>query len=166
MRAQIRNFPLSIKNLKDYDARSNIVWISSLALCGIMGLGKQPDFDCHNLEHQIGAYTDCIHGESLAVITPPSYRWLMPYAIDRFVRFAVNVWQIAPQGYDKALAAQGIDALSEFINQMGLPTTLQALGVKDQAEMLKIAQSVQTGPGSYKKCSTADIENIFKSCWN
>lgn len=165
LRAQIRNFRASMKDLKDYDARSNIEWISSLALCGIMGLAKQPDFDCHNLEHQIGAFTDCVHGEGLAVITPPYYRWLMPHAVDRFVRFAVNVWGLAPQGDDKALAAAGVEALADFIRSVGLPTNLQQLGVKDMAELTKIARSVQTGPGTYCKCTPADVEAIFKACW-
>ncbi|MBD5418136.1 MAG: iron-containing alcohol dehydrogenase [Desulfovibrio sp.] len=165
LRAQIRNFRSFMKDLKDYDARSNIEWISSLALCGIMGLGKQPDFDCHNLEHQIGAFTDCVHGEGLAVITPPYYRWLLPHAVGRFVRFAVNVWGLAPQGDDKALAAAGVEALADFIRSVGLPTTMQQLGVKDMAELTKIARSVQTGPGTYCKCTPADVEAIFKACW-
>lgn len=130
-----------------------------------MGVGKHPDFDCHNLEHQIGAFTDCIHGEGLAVITPPYYRWLMPYAIDRFVRFAVNVWKLSPQGSDELLAKAGIDALADFIARAGLPTTMRQLGIKDEAELKKIAATVQTGPGSYHKCSPEDVEKIFKSCW-
>lgn len=165
MRSQIRNFEDTLKNYQDYDARSNIEWVSSLALCGIMGLGKQPDFDCHNLEHQIGAFTDCIHGEGLAVITPPYYRWLMPYAIDRFVRFAVNVWHLPSEGSNEKLANAGIDALADFIIKAGLPTTMQQLGVKDEVELKKIAATVLTGPGSYHKCSPKDVENIFKSCW-
>ena len=165
LRAQTRNFRASMRNLHDYDARSNIEWVSSLALCGIMGLGKQPDFDCHNLEHQIGAYTDCIHGEGLAVVTPAYYRWLMPHAVDRFVRFAVNVWGLAPQGNDRALAAAGVEALADFIRAMGLPVSMQQLGVKDMPQLMEIAASVQTGPGSYVKCTAADVESIFKACW-
>lgn len=165
MRTHLRNFEATLKNYQDYDARSNIEWVSSLALCGMMGLAKQADFDCHNLEHQIGAFTDCIHGEGLAVVTPPYYRWLMPYAMDRFVRFAVNVWKIPSQGSNERLAKAGIDALSAFIIHAGLPTSMRQLGVKDEAELKKIAKSVQTGPGSYHKCSPEDVEEIFRSCW-
>lgn len=89
----------------------------------------------------------------------------MPYAVDRFVRFAVNVWGLAPQGNDKALAAAGVEALAGFIRSVGLPTTMQQLGVKDTEQLLEIAASVQTGPGSYRKCTPADVEAIFKACW-
>ena len=89
----------------------------------------------------------------------------MPHAVGRFVRFAVNVWGLAPQGDDKALAAAGVEALADFIRSVGLPTTMQQLGVKDMAELTKIARSVQTGPGTYCKCTPADVEAIFKACW-
>lgn len=66
---------------------------------------------------------------------------------------------------DRALAAAGVEALADFIRSVGLPTTLQQLGVKDMAEVERIAQSVQTGPGSYRKCTAPDVEAIFKACW-
>ena len=89
----------------------------------------------------------------------------MPYAIDRFVRYAVNGWQLPSEGSNEQLAKAEINALSEFIVNAGLPTTMRQLGVKDEVELKKIAATVQTGPGTYHKCSTEDVENIFKSCW-
>lgn len=89
----------------------------------------------------------------------------MPYALDRFVRFAVNIWHLPSESSNEKLARAGIDALAEFISQAGLPTSMRQLGVKDEAELAKIASSVQTGPGSYHKCSPEDVLAIFKSCW-
>ncbi|MBQ9578167.1 MAG: iron-containing alcohol dehydrogenase [Ottowia sp.] len=71
LRAQIRNFRAAMKDPQDWQARSNIMWISSIALCGLVSVGKRGDYDCHNLEHQVGAFTDCVHGEGLAVVHPP-----------------------------------------------------------------------------------------------
>ena len=166
LRAQIRNFRAAVKDPQDWQARSNIMWISSIALCGLVSVGKRGDYDCHNLEHQVGAFTDCVHGEGLAVVHPPYYRHLLPHAPQRFARFATKVWGISPEGKTEAqLAEAGVQALADFIREVGLPTTMRELGVKDKAQLAEIAASVRTGPGTYHKVDNAEVAAIFEECW-
>lgn len=131
MKSVIRNLRAAIWNPTDYTARSNLMWDSTMAENRIIKMGKKCDFECHNMEHQIGAYTNCNHGCGLAVLHPVYYRHIYREGLPKFVRFAENVWGITRNGKnDEELALSGIDALADFIKEIGLPTTLKELGVE------------------------------------
>ncbi len=70
--------------------------------------GKITDFQCHMIEHQLGAYTNCNHGAGLAVIHPVVYRYIYKFGAARFARWAQNVWGIAPKSSDEETALAGI----------------------------------------------------------
>lgn len=152
----------AIRDPEDYTARSNLMWDSTMAENRIIKMGKKCDFQCHNMEHQLGAYTDCNHGCGLAVLHPVYYRHICKDGLSKFVRFAENVWGIERGGRsDEALAEAGIDALASFIREIGLPTTLRELGVTDQAQMKEIADSCAISAGSYRKMTHEEIYTIF-----
>lgn len=94
MRNVIRNIREVIKNPEDVNVRSELMWASSLAECGLLKLGKITDFQAHQIEHQLGAYTDCNHGQGLAIIHPKLYRHIYKENISKFARFAVEVWKV------------------------------------------------------------------------
>ncbi len=166
MRSVIRNLRCAIQNPEDYNARSNLMWDSTMAENRIIKMGKKCDFQCHNMEHQLGAYTDCNHGCGLAVLHPVYYRHIYREGLSKFVRFAQNVWGIARNGKtDEELALAGIDALADFIKEIGLPTSLQELGVSDQAMLKEIADSCAISPGSYKKMTPDEILEILNECF-
>ena len=166
MKSVIRNLRTAIQNPEDYTARSNLMWDATMAENRIIKMGKRCDFECHNMEHQLGAYTDCNHGCGLAVLHPVYYRHVYKNGLSKFVRFAQNVWGISPDGRtDEALALAGIEALSAFIKEIGLPATLKELGVTDKAQLKEIANSCGISEGSYKKMTHAEILEIFQECY-
>lgn len=166
MRSVIKNLRDAIRNPKDYIARSNLMWASTMAENRIIKLGKKCDFECHQMEHQIGAYTDCNHGCGLAVLHPVYYRHIYEEGIPKFVRFAENVWKIEKGDMtDQQLAKAGVEALADFIKEIGLPTTLRELGVESQEGLKEIADSCNLAPGSYKKMTHKEILEIFKECF-
>ncbi len=166
MKSVIRNLRIAIKNPTDYTARSNLMWDSTMAENRIIKMGKKCDFECHNMEHQLGAYTDCNHGCGLAVLHPVYYRHIYREGLPKFVRFAENVWGIARDGKsDEELAAAGSDALADFIQEIGLPTTLKELGVSNRSELQEIAGSCGISAGSYKKMTKEEILEIFQECF-
>ena len=166
MRGVIRDLRAVVKNPQDYTARSNLMWESTMAENRIIKLGKQCDFQCHQMEHQLGAYTDCDHGEGLAVLHPVYYRHICKDGLNKFVRFAVRVWGIDPAGKtDEELALAGAKALADFIKELGLPTTLRELGVIDRAQLEVIAVSCNLAPGSYKKMTHEEILSILNECY-
>ena len=169
MRGLIRDFRVALKDPKDYQARSNICWHASLAENRIIKAGKTLDFQAHNMEHQLSAYTNCNHGEGLAVIQPTYYRHIYKDGLGKFVRFATNVWQLNPADYenDEALALAGIEELEKFIREIGLPTTLRELGFGEaEKELLpEIAHSCFISKGAFRPMKFREILEIYEECW-
>ena len=162
----IKNIPAAIANPNDYEARSNLMWDSSMAEIRIIKLGKKCDFEAHQIEHQMGAYTDCSHGMGLAVIHPTYYRHIYKYGLSKFAQFATNVWGISPEGKSKEeLALAGIDALENFIREIGLPLTLKGLGFEDKSLLKTIADSCVINQGGYKVLTHEEILEILEECW-
>ena len=166
MRIVIRNLRTAIQNPQDYTARSNLMWAATMAENRIIKLGKRTDFECHQMEHQLGAYTNCNHGEGLAILHPVYYRHIYKHGLPKFKRFATEVWGILSDGKtEEETALAGVEALAEFIKEIGLPTTLRELGVTEQTNLKEIANTVPIVPGSYKQMSHEEILEIFKECY-
>lgn len=166
MRSVIKNLRAAIGSPEDYTARSNLLWASTMAENRIIKLGKKCDFECHQMEHQLGAYTDCNHGCGLAVLHPVYYRHIYREGLPKFVRFAKNVWQLPQKAKsDEEFAADGVEALADFIKELGLPTTLRELGVTEEVPLAEIADSCNLAPGSYKKMTHEEILEIFRECY-
>ena len=180
MRGLIRDFRAALADPQDIQARSNIMWTASLAENRIIKTGKTKDFQAHNMEHQLSAYTDCNHGEGLAVLHPVYYRHIYRDGLKKFVSFARNVWCLTDadaEAYreehgrdlstDEALALAGIEALSHLIEEAGLPTTLRGLGFTgdDKALLPEIAESCFISGGAFRPMTKAEILEIYEECW-
>lgn len=164
MKSLIDATPIAIKNREDYEARSNIMWIASLALNTLVGLGKIQDWEVHNIEHQLGAYTDCAHGMGLAAISVPYYKHIYKYGLDKFVRFAKNVWNIDGTNKSKdEVALLGIEALSKFIKDSHMVTHISDLGATK--DMLKDIADSCIESGGYKVVSHEEIYEILKEAY-
>lgn len=165
MKNVIRNLRAAVAGPKDYTARSNLMWDATMAENRIIKLGKKTDFECHQMEHQLGAYTDCNHGAGLAVLHPVYYRHIYRSGIAKFKKFAVNVWGIPADGKsDEEIAGAGVEALADFIKETGMPATLQELGIDETVDLKEIADSCAVVPGSYKKMTHEEILEIFQEC--
>ena len=165
MRGVIRDLRAAIQNPEDYTARSNLMWESTMAENRIIKLGKRMDFQCHQMEHQLAAYTGCNHGAGLAVLHPVYYRHIYQDGLSKFQKFAVHVWGISPQDKtEEKLARAGVEALADFIKEIGLPTTLGELGVDESIDLKAIADSCNLAPGSYRKMTHEEILKIFQEC--
>lgn len=166
MRGVIRDLRAAIQNPEDYTARSNLMWEATMAENRIIKLGKRMDFECHQMEHQLGAYTNCNHGAGLAVLHPVYYQHIYKDGLQKFRKFAVNVWGICPEGKTgEELARAGVEALADFIKEIGLPTTLRELGVNESTDLKAIADSCNLALGSYKKMTHEEILKIFQECY-
>ena len=165
MKSVTRNLRAAMQNPRDDTARSNLMWNSTMAENRLIKMGKRCDFECHNMEHQLGAYTNCNHGCGLAVLHPVYYRHIYKEGLPKFVRFAQNVWGVARNGRtDEELALAGIDALANFIEELRLPTTLRELGV-EKSQLKEIADSCGISQGGYKVMSHKEILAIFRECY-
>lgn len=166
MRGIIRDLRASVKNPRDYAARSNLMWEATMAENRIIKLNKRTDFMAHMMEHQLSAYTDCNHGAGLAVLHPVYYRRICEKGAVKFARFAARVWGVPEAGKSREeLARAGVEALADFIRELGLPTTLRELGVTGETPLEEIAASVTLTGGGYAALTREDVLEIFKTCY-
>ena len=161
----IRNLRAAIGNPENYTARSNLMWAGTMAENRIIKLGKRTDFQCRQMARQLEAYADCDHGGGLAVLQPVYYRHIYKDGPGKFKRFAAEVWGISPEGKtDEEIACAGIDALEDFIREMGLPATLRELGVDENTDLKAIADSCAIVSGGYRRLTHGEIFEIFREC--
>lgn len=166
MKNTVKNMRTLLVDIKDYNARANLMWDSAMAENGILKLGRMTAFQVHQIEHQLGAYTDCNHGQGLAVLHPAYYRRICEYGEEKFARFAVNVCGVSSDGKSKAeTAIAGIDALARFIRECGLPTKLTELDSKVELtdDVLRaVADSTSIIKTGYGVLTNDDIYDILK----
>jgi alcohol dehydrogenase YqhD (iron-dependent ADH family) len=160
----IRAVKIAIEDPTNYEARSNIMWDATMALNKVVACSKTQDWEVHNIEHQLSAYTNCSHGMGLCAISMPYYRYIYKYGLHKFVRFAQEIWKVDGTGKtDEQIALEGIDCMEKFAKECGMATTLKELGATQ--EMLPdIANSCIEG-GGYKKVTKAEILEILKKCY-
>ncbi|MBS7525310.1 iron-containing alcohol dehydrogenase [Fusibacter paucivorans] len=164
LRSIIHSAKIAVENPEDYEARSNLMWSATLAMNPIMGLSKPQDWQVHMIEHQLGAYTDCAHGMGLAAVSLPYYRMVLPYGVEKFARFATQVWDIDPTGKSKEeLANAGIDALEAFCDACGIVTNLKDLGTTE--DMLQLIADSTVILGAYKKLTKEEVLEILKTAY-
>lgn len=164
MRSVIRNIRVLLNDHNNYEARSELAWASAMAENGILKIGKQTDFQAHQIEHQLGAYTNCNHGAGLAVIHPVLYRHIYKSGVGRFARFAENVWGITPKGSEEETALAGIEVLAAFIREIGLPTSFAELGIPGDTDFRAIADSANITAGCCKTLTHDEIYDILMEC--
>ena len=161
MRNVIRNMRAIIANPDDDFARGELMWDSALAENSLLKLGKQTDFQCHMLEHAVGAYTNCNHGQGLAVIHPALYRHLLNEGKEKLARMAERVWNVTGDTTVQT-AALGIDALESFIREIGMPTRWSEMGIKDETVMRAAADTCLLMPGCCKQFTRDELFEILK----
>ncbi len=164
MRSVIRNIRVLLADHENYNARSELAWASAMAENGILKIGKITDFQAHQMEHQLGAYTNCNHGAGLAVIHPPLYRHIYKDGVERFARFARNVWGIEPKTTTEETALAGVEALADFIKEIGMPTNFTELGIPADTDLRAVADSTNITTGCCKKLTHDEIYEIFQEC--
>jgi len=164
LRSIIHSAKIAVNNPNDYEARSNLMWSSTLAMNPIMGLSKKQDWEVHMIEHQLGAYTDCAHGMGLAAISLPYYRYICQFGLDKFVRFAKQVWGVDETGKTKEAAAlESIDAMEGFVKECGIVTNLKELGAAE--EMLPLIANSTILIGGYKVLTAEEVLEILKTAY-
>ena len=160
MRNTVVNMRRLLTDINDVQARSNLMWDSAMAENGMLKVGRLTDFQAHQIEHQLGAYTDCNHGQGLALIHPAYYRHILKDAPEKFTRFAREV-------FGEETAEGGLSALTAFIEECGLPTKMGQLKSKVEItpEVLrKVADTcnlIKSGP---RELSREEIYEILCEC--
>ncbi len=167
MKTIIKYAPIAMKEPKNYEARANLMWTSSWAINGFVNGGKQQEWSCHPMEHELSAIYDITHGLGLAILTP---RWL-EYCLDettvsKYYQFGTNVFGIDPSLDEMTVAKKSIEMLSDFLfNTLGLKSTFTEVGIKkDDFEVMAKKACEGSVLEGFKPLEQKDIEKIFEMC--
>ena len=162
MHSLIHSSRIAVRDMQDYEARSNIMWTATWALNTLIACGKDTDWEVHMLGQAVGAYTDATHGMTLAAVSLPYYRHILPYGLDKFVRFAKNVWGVDPTGKsDEEVANEGLACMEAWMKELGLVMNITELGANE--EMIEgIAKATLVMEGGYKVLTHEEIVKILK----
>ena len=163
LKSLIHSAEIAIENPKDYEARSNIMWTATWALNTFVAKGKTQDWEVHMLGQSVGAHTDATHGMTLSAVSIPYYRFILPYGVEKFKRYAVNVWNVNPENKsDKEIAEEGLNKMEAWMKKIGLVMNISELGAKE--DMLDgMVKSTLTMEGGYKILNKDDIKAILKA---
>lgn len=162
LKSLIYSSRIAVLNPTDYEARSNIMWIAAMALNTLVAKGKATDWEVHMIGQAVGAHTDATHGMTLSAVSMAYYRYIMPYGLAKFKRYAVNVWDVDPAGKtDEAIAEEGLAAMESWMREIGLVMNLRELKVTE--DMLEgIADSTFINEGGYKVLSHEEVVEILR----
>lgn len=162
LRSIIHSAEIAVEDPRNYEARSNIMWTATWALNTLIAKGKTTDWEVHMIGQAVGAYTDATHGMTLSAVSMPYYRLIMPYAADKFARYAVNVWGVDAAGKSKEeVAREGLDAMEKWMRKIGLVMNISDLGVTE--DMLEgIVKSTFIMQGGYKVLTEEDVMKVLR----
>lgn len=162
MRAVLHASRIANRDPQDYEARSNLMWTATWALNTLVSRGKSTDWMVHMIGQSVGAYTNATHGMTLAAVSLPYYRHILPYGLQKFKRFAVNVWDVDPSGKtDEQVAEEGLNAMEVWMRELGLVMKISELGATE--DMLEgIADGTIILSGGYKALEHSEIAEILK----
>ena len=161
LRSLIHSANVAMEDPTNYEARSNIMWTATWALNTFVAKGKDTDWEVHMLGQAVGAHTDATHGMTLAAVSMPYYRLIMPYGLAKFARYAVAVWGVDPAGKSQeAVASEGLTKMEAWMKSIGLVMNITDLGATP--EMVDgLVESTLVMQGGYKVLTKEDIRNIF-----
>lgn len=163
LRSLIHSANIAVENPKDYEARSNIMWLATWALNTFVEKGKTTDWEVHMLGQAVGAHTDATHGMTLSAVSLPYYRFILPYGAERFARHAVNVWGVNPEGKStEEVGEEGLRVMEKWMKKIGLVTNISELGVTEE-DIGAVADSTLVMKGGYKVLTKDDIKAILRA---
>ena len=162
MRSLIHSSRIANKDMQNYEARSNIMWTATWALNTLIACGKDTDWEVHMLGQAVGALTDATHGMTLAAVSLPYYRHIMPYGLEKFVRFAKNVWDVNGEGKtDEEIANEGLAKMEAWMKELGLVMNITELGA-NEGMLDELVKATLVMEGGYKVLSKEEMREIFR----
>lgn len=162
MRSLVTASRIAVTSPMNYEARSNIMWTATWALNTLVGCGKTQDWEVHMIGQAVGAVTDATHGMTLSAVALPYYRLIMPYGLEKFARFAANVWDIDAAGKtSEELAIAGLDAMEAWMREIGCVMSIRELGA-DESSLSAIADATLTMTGGYRTLTRVEILDVLR----
>lgn len=159
--------PIACNDLANYEARANLMWTSSLAINGLLSLGKGTPWSVHSMEHELSAYFDITHGVGLAILTPAWMRYVLDdSSVDKFAEYAFNVWNIPMSDDRYAMAREAIDRTQQFFTkELKIAAALREVGITEDKLEIMAEKAARTLGSAYKPLAKEDVLAIYRACF-
>lgn len=135
---------------ENYEARSAVMWAAALSTSPLTLCGKDIALSAvHQLENGVSGLFDRVaHGAGLSVLYPAWARYVYRHDIRRFCQMAVRVWDV-PMDFEhpEQVALAGIEAMKDYFRSLGMPVTMQELGIGE--ESYETMANMITANGTY-----------------
>jgi len=156
---------IAMKEPENYEARSNLMWTSSLAINGLLSYGKVTEWSVHAMEHELSAYYDITHGVGLAILTPHWMKYILnEETLDKFVEYGVNVWGIDEKADKYKIANEAIEKTREYFISLGISSSLSEVGINEEKLEEMAKQATRRGKlGNFRALDAKDVLNIFRA---
>ena len=159
----------AVKDPQNYEAQATLLWSALIAQNDFLSTGRAKDGVCHNIEHEIGGLFDVSHGAGLAALFTSWANYVYKSNLRRFIQYAVRVWGCEMNfDHPERTALEGIRRTTEYIADLGLPTTLTQLGLPDLSEeviselAMKATNGGKNTMGGIRVLDVEDIKNILR----
>lgn len=159
--------PIACNDPANYEARANLMWTSSLAINGLLSLGKGTPWSVHSMEHELSAYFDITHGVGLAILTPAWMRYVLDdSSVDKFAEYAFNVWNIPMSDDRYAMAREAIDRTQQFFTkELKIAAALREVGITEDKLEIMAEKAARTLGSAYKPLAKEDVLAIYRACF-
>jgi alcohol dehydrogenase YqhD (iron-dependent ADH family) len=144
----IETTEIILKEPRNYQARAEFMWASTLALNGLTRTGVGGGlFPNHLIAHALGGIYDLPHGACLSIVIPAWMDWYKDENRPQFDRFAKEIFGLSN-------AEEGITALKDWFKKIGAPVSLKEVNITE-TEIPDIAEN------GYNLAKVWGIENIY-----
>ncbi|KGE71665.1 iron-containing alcohol dehydrogenase [Spirochaeta lutea] len=127
--------PRCLKQPHAYQYRETLMWASTMALNGIIGVGTVQDWATHAIGHELTAMYGIDHGRTLAIVLPGLLSHEKQAKKDKLLMFARRVWGLS-QGDETVLMDEAIGRMVLFFENLGVHTRLQEYHIPPSAPPL------------------------------
>lgn len=161
----LKETPRVIADPDNYEARANIMWAGTIAHNGVVGVGRDQDWNSHGIEHELSGLYDCAHGAGLAVVMPAWMDFVCSHNVMRFAQMAVRVFG-CEMNFENPLetAHKGISAFRKFLRSIGMPINFEELGAKEE-DIPLLVEKFGLGDGKtggFVQLSSDDVAEILR----
>jgi alcohol dehydrogenase len=155
------NLRAAVANGQDMVARDAMAYAEYLAG---MAFNNASLGHVHAMAHQLGGFYDLPHGVCNAILLPAVEKFNMIAKMDRFVNIAKAMGENVEGMSTRAAAEKALEAIRTLSSDVGIPSGLKELGVKEEDLKIMAENAQKDACGlTNPRCPTLDnVIDIYK----
>ncbi|HMW16542.1 MAG TPA: iron-containing alcohol dehydrogenase [Accumulibacter sp.] len=136
--------PRCLTETENYELRANLMWVTTVALNGLIGAGVPHDWATHMLGHEITALHEIDHARTLAIVLPSMLQVRRQQKREKLLQYADRVWRLGESDEEQRID-QAIRRTADFFERLGVPTRFSAYGLGAETIEPLVGQLIANG---------------------